>query len=136
MPCTSGLNQKNQRIVIGWKQKLLQCCVFYKFQIWLVLGNSVIKLPDACHQWGQIYCYESILSFPVLITIHNHSKFRVSHNHQISNQISTTEFYALRTMHFTFQCRNSQFFFWNSQLPFLSNLKACAPSIIVLYIQL
>ena len=85
MPCTSRLYQKDQGIVIGWKQNFLQCCGHWSitFQTWLVLGNSVIKLSDIFHQWGQIYGYKSILYFPVFITTILNLR-RVSHN-QISN---------------------------------------------------
>ena len=84
MLCTSRLYQKDQGIVIGWKQSFLQRCGHWSitFQTWLVLGNSVIKLSDIFHQWGQIYGYESILYFPVFITtILNLG--RVSHNQKI-----------------------------------------------------
>ena len=134
MPCTSGLNQKNQRIVIGWKQKLIQCCVFYKFQIWLVLGNSVIKLPDACHQWGQIYqsyLFQSLSQFTTILNLESHMtiKYRIR--------------YLPRSFMPSVPCilhcsaGIPIFFFWKSQQPFSSSLKACASSIvIILYIQL
>ena len=47
---------------------VLRSLVYYKFQIWLVSENFVIKLSDICHSGGRIYGYGSILSFSVCIT--------------------------------------------------------------------
>ena len=55
---------------------VLRSLVYYKFQIWLVSGNSVIKLSDICHQWGSNLWLRINPIFSSLY--YNHFKFRVS----------------------------------------------------------
>lgn len=70
--------RKNQWIIIGWKQKLLQSCGHlstFSCEIWLVLEKSAIQLTAICHQWR--------VDFVVTTTshsylFHKHSKFMAS----------------------------------------------------------
>ena len=69
--CTSGLLQEKSGNSYRMEAEIfsvLRSLVYYKFQIWLVSENFVIKLSDICHSGGRIYGYGSILSFPVCIT--------------------------------------------------------------------
>ena len=85
MPCTFGLYQKNQRIVIGWKQEFLQCYGHWSIQI-----SNLASFRKFCDQvirylspvevvfmvTNQYYLFQS-LSQPFL------KLGRVSHNQQI-----------------------------------------------------